>query len=183
MWYACDPEILTEILPVIVIVLLCGGGAFGLTGMGAPPTNLHSIPFILNVDWQAENKIYVSQARKTLIYENSRHWLPIIDYAKKDYCWAIPRMNRLYGRLTNSKRLGCTRNRHIKLQLIFAVESIGVDGIRWKLAQQGASLQLFFGRQRKSQISGIHSIPSKTGLIDSSSFSLEKRLAWAEIGG
>ena len=77
MWYACDPEILTEILPVIVIVLLCRGGAFGLTGMGAPPANLHSIPFILNVD-----------------------------------------------------RLGFTLNRHIKLQLFFAVESIGVDGIR-----------------------------------------------------
>ena len=47
--------------------------------------------------------------------------------------------------------LGCTRNRHIKLQLIFAVESIGVDGIRWKRAQHGASSQLFFGRQRESQ--------------------------------
>ena len=33
------------------------------------------------------------------------------------------------------------------------------------------------------RISGIQSIPSKIGLIDSSSFVLEKRLAWAEIGG
>ena len=33
------------------------------------------------------------------------------------------------------------------------------------------------------RISGMQSIPSKTGLIDSSSFVLEKRLAWAEIGG
>ena len=92
-------------------------------------------------------------------------------------------MNILYGRLANSKRLGCTRNRHIKLQIIFAVESIGVDGIRWKRAQHGARSQLFFGGKGNHRISGIQSIPSKTGLIDSSSFVLKKGLAWAEIGG
>ena len=87
-------------------------------------------------------------------------------FRQKDYCWAFPRMNILYGRLANSKRLGCTRNRHNKLKIIFAVESIGVDGIRWKRAQHGARSQLFFGRQRESQ-DQWNSINSKQNRLNS----------------
>jgi hypothetical protein len=40
-------SIVCLILPVILLV--GGECAFGLAGMGAPATNLHCIPFILNV--------------------------------------------------------------------------------------------------------------------------------------
>ncbi len=53
--------------------------------------------------------------------------------------------------LTGAKKTNSTQNWLIKLGLIFAVESIGVDGIRWKRAQHGASSQLLSRRHRESQ--------------------------------
>jgi hypothetical protein len=47
----------------------------------------------------------------------------------------------------------------------------------------GLDRNFFSDGKGNHRISGIRSIPSKTSLIDSSSFALEKRLAWAEIGG
>ena len=47
----------------------------------------------------------------------------------------------------------------------------------------GLGRNFFSDGKGNHRISGIRSIPSKTSLIDSSSFALEKRLAWAEIGG
>jgi hypothetical protein len=47
----------------------------------------------------------------------------------------------------------------------------------------GLDRNFFSDGKGNHRISGIQSIPSKTGLIDSSSFVLKKRLARAEIGG
>ena len=47
----------------------------------------------------------------------------------------------------------------------------------------GLDRNFFSDGKGNHRISGIQSIPSKTGLIDSSSFVLEKRLSWAKIGG
>ncbi len=47
----------------------------------------------------------------------------------------------------------------------------------------GLDRNFFSDGKGNHRISGIQSIPSKTGIIDSSSFVLEKRLAWADIGG
>ena len=47
----------------------------------------------------------------------------------------------------------------------------------------GLDRNFFSDGKGNHRISGIQSIQSKTGLIDSSSFVLKKRLARAEIGG
>ena len=53
---------------------------------------------------------------------------------------------------------------------------IGGNGLN-----MGLGRNFFSDGKGNHRISGIQSIPSKTGLIDSSSFVLEKRLAWAGI--
>jgi len=47
----------------------------------------------------------------------------------------------------------------------------------------GLDRNFFSDGKGNHRISGIQSVPSKTGLIDSSSFVLKKRLARADIGG
>ena len=143
-------SIVCLILPVILLV--GGECAFGLAGMGAPAINLHCIPFILNVaDWQARNIILIedffhlrNRVQRACQFRLSRscwHWCVPDSIDLKMIEFDVIHWKLVYQ----------------TIYLVFAVESIGVDGVRRKWAQHlGLARNFLCGRHR--EIMAQHSV-------------------------